>query len=84
MPSPVYPTNVVTSYINEVDSQPSYEELKREVEEAANLLVDGFDRDSDDEISLSEVIDGVKILILQGSALKIRGHKCESHCLPAK
>ena len=38
---------------------------QKEIEEAANLLVEGFDRDGDEEISLNEVIDGVKVLIIQ-------------------
>ena len=53
MPTPVYPTEVVTTYMNnniEGTQQPTTEELTREIEEAADLLVGGFDRDGDKEI----------------------------------
>ena len=55
MPSPVYPTEVVATYMtNSIEGaqqqQPSIEELTKEIEEAADLLVGGFDRDGDEEI----------------------------------
>ena len=41
------------------------DELRHFVEEAAPMVVEAFDRDNDEEVSLSEVTDGVKILIIQ-------------------